>query len=292
MISANMTAGSTTGKVIVIAGDGGTSYSAKPQTTGKSKPTAEQIAMAVGAVNGPGGAGGGIANFVQPTTTNTHVDLIAGNGGATVGHSVAAQNATVDNSGKGGSITNANITGSIGNSDPTVAIKSYNNILGGQSVQDFVDSYILGDISAPIDDSVGNVGLVAGAAGRVEGGLPSSDGISGSVTNVHAENIMSMVAGNVEQVDLIQRLTDYGVTITGGILGAPKSVFYDPATMQVQPYVVFGTPLVAGPLNYVSATGLQTNTPLPGGGILIDGAFVAKNIRTILSPRDFEGTQA
>jgi len=32
-------------------------------------------------------------------------------------------------------------------------------------------------------------------------------------------------------------------------------------------------------------------TPLPGGGQLIDGAFLAKNIRQIESPRDFQGTQ-
>jgi hypothetical protein len=129
----------------------------------------------------------------------------------------------------------------------------------------------------------------------VENGLASSNGVNGTVTNIHAENIMSMVAGNVEQVSLIQSLTNYGVTINGGILGAPKSEFYDPVTMQFQDYIANSTPpivLVAGPLNYLNANLAYTNTPLPGGGILIDGAFVAKNIRTILSPRDFEGTQA
>jgi len=282
--SASVDAGSTTGKVIVIAGDGGASTSVKPA----SATNPQEIANAIGGVNGPGGAGGSITNFTQSLSTNTHVDLIAGNGGATINHSVAAGNATTDNSGNGGSITNVSVAGSIGNSDPAglVPIKSYNDILDGQTMQNFVDTYILENINSPgltvpgIDDTVGNVGLVAGAAGRVEGGLPSSSGINGYVTNVHAENIMSMIAGNVDQVDLIQRLTNYGVTINGGVLGADK------VTSSIPGFVG-----ALGQLDYISANGLLTTTPLPGGGALIDGAILAKNIRNIQSARDFQGTQ-
>jgi hypothetical protein len=328
-------AGSVSGKVVVIAGDGGASYSVAPSDP--KNPLA--VAMAIGGVNGPGGAGGSINNFTQPSSVNTHVDLIAGNGGATINHSVAAGNATTDNSGVGGSITNIAVTGSIGNSDPNVAIKSYNNVLTGYAsytsdgtdtgtinyfytgttMQDFINNCVLGTISLPIlnsggqvvvreagislpmNDSVGNVGLVAGAAGRVEGGVPSSSGVSGSVSNISATNIMSMVAGDVDQVDLIQSLTNYGVTTGNGTLGANKIIYYDEAvatpfaTIPTDPFITVepnGTPLALGNLNYISTDGAYTNTPLPGGGELIDGAFVAKNIRDIVSPRDFVGTQA
>lgn len=288
-------AGSVTGegKVVVIAGDGGTSSSGKPL------PGANPV-TSIGGVDGPGGAGGNINGVTQPTNTNTDVDLIAGNGGATINHGVAYGNATTDNSGVGGSISNVSVAGSIGNIDPLVAIQSYNNIftgvtsngiVTGTTMQDFVDNYILGTPSAPMDDSVGNVGLVAGAAGFVEGSqtgtmVPSTDGINGSVTNIHAENIMSMVAGNVDKIALIQSLTNYGVTITDGVLGANKIAYYNPVAGVIQDIGVLGQ------LNYINPDGSVGMTPLPGGGELIDGAFVAMNIRHIESPRDFQGTES
>jgi hypothetical protein len=279
-----------TGKVVIIAGDGGASYSAKPAPSTTPAEAAENVVVAIGGVNGPGGAGGSITDFTQQGSVTTHVDLIAGNGGATLNHSVLAGNATTDNSGAGGSITNASIQGSIGNSSATVAIKSYNDIFAGQTMQDFVDSYILGDVTGVMSDAVGNVGLVAGAAGRVEGGLPSMDGVNGSVSDVHAQNIMSMVAGNVDQVELIRSLTDYGSTLTaGGILGANKTVYYNPVT-GLDYTAVGAATLQLGDLNYLSSSGALVTTPLPGGGELIDGAFLAQNIRRIESPRDFQGT--
>jgi hypothetical protein len=289
VVNATADAGSTTGKVVIIAGDGGSSSSAKPLVA--SNPM--DVALAIGGVNGPGGNGGSIIDFTQSLSTSTHVDLIAGNGGATLNHSFAAGNASVDNSGIGGSISDVLVQGSIGNSSPNVAILSYNNILAGQTMQDFVDSYILGDESGVMTDSIGNVGLVAGAAGAVEGGLPSNNGINGSVTNVGASNIMSMIAGNVDQVQLIQSLVETpafiqanhlqpdGLISATGIFGAPKLVSALGYTSQIVP----------GALNYISPNGLLTDTPLPGGGALIDGAIVAKNIRTIYGLRDFEGTE-
>ncbi len=230
------------GKVLVIAGDGGSSSSAAPflipvpKTPSAATIAAEtandkQIFYAVGGVSGPGGTGGSILQFTQPLGTGTDVDLIAGNGGATINHSAADQNSIlvgktwVDNSGVGGSIENIGIAGNIGNCASGVAIKSYNNIFAGQTMQEFIDTTILGTITGTLNDSVGNVGLVVGAAGRVEGGIPSSNGINGTVYNVHAENIMSMVAGNVDQADFIQSLTDYGVTITKGFSERIKRCF-------------------------------------------------------------------
>jgi len=134
---------------------------------------------------------------------------------------------------------------------------------------------------------------VAGAAGRVYGvpgttfeglvvpadGLPSGNGIAGTVTNIRAENIMSMVAGNVDQVAQIQSLTNYNVTILGGILGSNKTLSSIP-----------GYTGVIGQLNYIDPQGNLVDTPLPGGGALLDGAFMAKNHRNILGIRDFNGT--
>jgi hypothetical protein len=300
-MDAGASSGSTSGKVVVIAGDGGASTSVKPNAHDPLG-MAHAIAFSIGGVNGAGGAGGSIIDFTQPTSVSTHVDLIAGNGGATLNHSVIAGNASFDNSGKGGNIENVAVTGSIGNSDPTVAIVSYNNIFTGvtsnqvftgTTMQDFVNNYIVAPVLdgtqlfMPMNDTIGNVGLVAGAAGRVEGATPSAatvastDGINGSVSNVHAENIMSMIAGNVDQVDLIQNLSDFGV-IAGGILGANKQAYYDPVTETLFPDE--GT---LGNLNYLSTSGALVNSPLPGGGELIDGAIIAKNIPVLESARQF-----
>jgi hypothetical protein len=307
VISSNVDAGSASGsgKVVIIAGDGGAAVGAKPTST-----SVAAIAAAIGGVNGPGGAGGSITGFTQPLSVNTDVDLIAGNGGNTPSHSVEALTATTDNAGRGGSITNISVAGNIGNPDTTTAILSYNNIYTGitangiancYTMQQFVDNYILGDPTAPMDDSIGNVGLVAGANGYVQGpqinGQPgplvaSLAGVNGSVTDVHAENIMSMIAGNVDDISLIHNLTDYGTTINGGILGASKGVWYDPQTGTTET-IVDGVTL-AGPttqLNYIAPDGSYSATPLPGGGELIDGAFVAFNFRTVESIRDFQGTE-
>ncbi len=306
--SANINAGSTSGKVLIIAGDGGATLGARPADP--HDPI--DINYSNGGSNGAGGNGGSIIGFTQPLTVNTHVDLIAGNGGATPNHSVAVGNATTDNSGRGGSIENINVAGSIGAApaaDANIPIISYNNIFTGVTangiantftMQQFVDNYILGDPTAALTDAIGNVGLVAGAAGMVDGGLlnggpslaPSTSGVNGSVTNIQAENIMSMVAGNVYQVSLIQDLTQYGITVNGGVLGSSKAVWYNPESGMDQT-TISGVPLGnPNQLNYISPNGGYSTTPLPGGGELVDGAFIAMNIRTIESIRDFQGTES
>jgi hypothetical protein len=319
-MDAGSASGSTSGKVLAIAGDGGDSTSAKPLAD-----TPVDIANAVGGVNGPGGNGGSITGFSQPTSVQTHVDLIAGNGGATLAHSVFAGNATVDNSGAGGSITNVSVAGSIGNpeniSGSPVPIVSYNNIFtgiaGGYSgtqvagcytMQEFVDNYILGSTLPgtyslvpfnPINDTVGNVGLVAGAAGRVEGAtsiaptVASTDGVDGSVSNVHAENIMSMIAGNVDQVAAIQNLSNFGV-ISGGVLGAAIPSYFNPIGDIANPAgfvetAINGAALSSQNVNYLNVNGGLTNNPLvpTDGGELIDGAIIAVNLPTNPTQREF-----
>jgi len=301
-MDAGSASGSASGKVVAIAGDGGDSTSVAPLSK-----TATAIANSIGGRNGPGGNGGYISGFSQPTSTQTHVDLIAGNGGDTLAHSFIAGNASVDNSGKGGSIANVAVAGSIGNpenvpGDP-IPIISYNNIFtgiaGGTSgvqvagcytMQEFVDNYIIGAFGE-MDDTVGNVGLVAGAAGRVEGQtataatVASTDGVNGSVANVHADNIMSMIAGNVDQVALIQSLSNFGVP-AGGILGASIPSYFNPITGAVET-TIDGTQLSSSNLNYLNVNGGLVTNPLPGGGELIDGAIMAKNIPVLQSARQF-----
>jgi hypothetical protein len=269
VVGARVNAGATSGKVLVVAGEGGAAFSAKPLTQ-----DAEGIAAARGAVDGPGGHGGSIIDFIQPTSTATNVDLIGGNGGDTPNHDLA-----VDNSGRGGSVLGATIAGNIGNANLSTAIKAYNDISNGETLQDFINTVILGAPFVPLTDAVGNVGLVAGAAGRVKdsdinGKLdPASGGVNGRVDSVSARNILSMIAGSVDRVDLIERLTNYRVTIGGGVVGADKDT----------------PPGSSGSVDYLDQDGNLTNTPLPGGGSLLDGAIVAKNIRAILSARDFQG---
>ncbi|MGA3171260.1 MAG: hypothetical protein ABSE62_09610 [Chthoniobacteraceae bacterium] len=305
LTSINADAGSTSGKVVVIAGDGGAALGGKP--VNPNNPS--DVANSMGAVSGPGGNGGSIVDFTQPLSVQTDVDLIAGNGGNTPNHSVYEGNASTDNSGHGGSIINVSVAGTIGNMNPNTPIISYDNVLnplgvigngfggfitGVFTMQDFVNDYILGDAAAPMTDATGSVGLVAGAAGYVNGPLvnglpsliPSFNGVNGSVSNVFAEQIMSMVAGNVNNVALIQSVTNYGSTISGK-LGASKDVWYNPLTLADQ-YSVGATLLGAGPgpgpdnpdqLNYIGQFGGNiggySNSPLPGGGELIDGAIAA-----------------
>ena len=96
------------------------------------------------------------------------------------------------------------------------------------------------------------------------------DGVS-----VVKPNSEYLIAGNVDDVSLIQKLSDYGVTVNGGVLGASKTVYYNPLTGVDQPTAPDGTPLSASNLNYVNYEGYYTNNPLPGGGELIDGAVVS-----------------
>ncbi|MEA3187186.1 MAG: hypothetical protein QOD99_1016, partial [Chthoniobacter sp.] len=282
------------GKVLIIAGEGGDGSGAAAHGS-----SAQDIALSIGGIAGNGGNGGSITNFTQPSSIHTDVDLIAGNGGNTPhdGH-IADLSPKV---GKGGSVTGATIAGNIGNlansaTPPELgspsAIKAYNDISSGERVSDFVRTFMIEDGSTPLDDSVGNVGLVAGAAGRVrdvngDGVLEAVGfGINGSVSNVHARNIMSMVAGSVDRIASIQSLTNYGSTIQGGILGADKDIdsFGRNNDGHGHNYTIGLPPDFL--TNNNPATGVYTASPDPGTK-LVDGAIVAKNVRPLTSPRDF-----
>src|SRR5690606_12725832 len=103
--------------------------------------------------------------MTQGPSGNTVVDLIAGNGGSTINFGTTLDNST--KVGRGGSISNVTIQGDIGDVKPEIAIRSYNDILSGERMADFVTNALINDPSVNILGE-GNVGLVAGASGRVK----------------------------------------------------------------------------------------------------------------------------
>ena len=263
--TATVNAAATLGKVLAIAGDGGDVYSSI--ATGLDP-------LAFGGVNGPGGNGGAINGFKQDASQSTIVDLIAGNGGSTINHGSSLDLTT--NAGRGGSISNVNVAGDIGDVNVNSAIVAYNDINSGEIIADFVQNTLLGTPGADLR-AAGNVGIVVGATGRVrdnngDGQLdPASVGINGSLSSVLASNIMSAVAGSVDRIASIQLLTDVRVRTEGAIFGADKAM---PA------------PATFGTRDYLDANGLLVTTPELGGELL-DGAIIAKNDRPLQSIRDF-----
>ena len=297
VLSTTLNAAGPIGKVLVAAGDGG---------DGLGAPPIPGDPLAFGGKNARGGLGGSITGFTQSIGTEVNVDLIAGNGGNTpnIGSTQAAKTTV----GNGGSITNAQIIGSIGTGETTadefVAIKSYNDLLGGETFAAFVAANItadpgVGGVLPIIDDTVGNVGIVVGAKGRVkdnnhDGVLdPSTFGSNGSLTNVHARNIMSAVAGSVERIASIRTLSNVGVTIVGGNYGADKQIDYLGRLGAPGNAVGYHDSDLPSALDYLDpvvpghpADDLWVKTPMLGG-ILVDGAILADTVRTAKSVRDF-----
>lgn len=263
----HLTADPASGKVLFVAGDGGDTFASTPPNPA----TGQQFIHAFGGVRAFGGAGGSMNNVSQDGSSGVNVDLIAGNGGSTVNFGTAADLAP--HVGRGGSVVGVRIAGNIGNSDPSVAIKSYNSLAAGETMSDFIKVNFLGSPLATLDDTLGNVGLVAGAAGRVRdndgvNGLdPTSFALNGVVANVSASNIMSAVAGSVERIASIQAISNIVVTTTGGTFGANK------ADQSMK--------------DYFKPDGTLTHDRAYIGGALIDGAIVAKNTRPLQSDRDF-----
>lgn len=262
--TANSAAG-VAAKVIVWAGKGGDAFAAlsTASNVGNSGDSAAMVGLrAFGTSNGIGGSGGSIVNFTQPTSTNTSVDLIAGNGGSTVNYGSPANQST--NVGRGGSITGTKLTGEAGRVDSSVAIVSY--------ADDFVQNVLRDAPDTQLTDSLGNVGVVAGVAGRVKSDLPAGDAAAktGSVTNFTAKSIMSMVAGSVDRIAAINTISGITLTSPGGLLGAYKN-----------------TPVAhpeSSPLYYSGPdqTGSTISAPQVGGS-LMDGAVITQNNTSNLS---------
>lgn len=285
------------GKVLVIAGAGGDVSAAAPTDVnvagdGNTADLAHTF-LAFGGTSGIAGDGGSITRLTQPTSAQTAVDLIAGNGGSTLNYGSSLDLHT--NVGRGGSVDTVNVTGTIGATDRNVnsqnnpAIKSYLDTTGtgaeNGNLTTFVAATFGGVINdssqatgprafipnslVPLDNNLGNVGIVAGVAGHTQGNQPAQDGINGSVQNITASSIMSIVAGSVDRVAPVQLLSNIVATNLGGQLGADKSP---------NPGVA---PLFGGPDGVVEYLDLNGNIVrnLQPGFRLLDGALFAITIQ-------------
>ncbi len=265
-----------TGKLLVVAGKGGDAYSAQKQDIDlPGDINVDDLAhtlLAFGGVSGLGGKGGDVANIRQPVSTQTSVDIIAGNGGNTPNASTARTPTT--GVGQGGSISGIALAGTLGSlrrdtslgqtTNPPIKSYSVTTDTGATTtaISDFVDALSQG-VTLQLDDSIGNVGMVAGAAGTVRGGQPAQDGINGTVAGVSASSILSIVAGSVDRVAPVRQISGIVVTSQDGVLGADKSVNSP-----------FGP---NGVLDYYNEQGIDVAN-LQAGYRLIDGAIFATSI--------------
>lgn len=264
-------------KLLVIAGDGGNATAA---LVGGNDP------LAYGPADGKAGDGGSISYLTQPQSINTRVDLVAGNGGNTPNYGTASSKTGVGN---GGSITNVDVAGDIGNitniPNP-VAIKSYNDIKTNQRMADFVQAFVRDNLSSQLTDSIGNVGIVVGSNGRVRDNNgdaildPSGSGTTGVLTDIKFRNLMSAVAGSVDRVNSIREVSRITSTLsTGGIYGADKGA------------VTFDYVSADAVLNWLKTPGAPRpaadRTALEIGGALVDGAIVRSNAPATFGGRDF-----
>lgn len=250
-------------KVLIVAGDGGDAY-AFLATSLSSSPNPQQVLTAFGGVAGVGGNGGDISRFSQTGGVDVATDLIAGNGGSLLNYGSPTD--LKPNVGRGGSISNITLAGNAGSMAEDQEITSYYTTTGYDNMSEFVTNWLAQNGNGILSNTVGNVGIVAGAAGRVSvnsfpamEGLPANNGINGSVTSITARNIMSMVAGSVERISAIQTLNNITLA-SGGIAGAYKNA------------------PIAHPSNsplYFDSDSNQTSVAAPGGA-LMDGAVLVR----------------
>jgi hypothetical protein len=259
----------TGGKVLVIAGAGGNASA----FTANQNDSVNNEQKAFGGKVGRGGNGGDIIGFVQENSIDVSVDLIAGNGGDTINYGTSFDLKTFV--GKGGSIKNINVKGSIGNIDPLRKVKAYNDTIPdeGDSVTDISMTQWVNDflrnpvVGSGLGDGNGNVGIVAGAAGRVKA-IATGSGfetqpahnaakLNGSVQNLTARLLMSAVAGDVNRIAAIHAAKN--INILSGLVGADK----DNAG-------------VLDTIDYLDLEGQVVQTPVLGGALL-DGAFISDN---------------
>ena len=296
------------GKVLIVAGVGGDAMSALPQQIAiAGDPDTNDIAhiiLATGGVAPMAGSGGNISDVTQPTSAQTAVDLIAGNGGSTINAGTSLDPTT--GVGRGGSVADVALTGTVGAvsrnanlgvpANPPIQSYAYTDALGttqALSISAIVD--LIANPNTPIfsffDNTTvnglpsiaGNVGIVAGAAGRVRSSQPAQDSVEGSVQNISAQSIMSIVAGSVASVAPVNVLSGITLTDPDGVLGVDRT--------PVTPTNASSAP--NGRLDYFTPAGVDATNLMPGYSLVnADGAIFAINIQqtsgtTLTGPRVF-----
>ncbi len=236
------------GKVLIVAGAGGSALSATTAEIalagdGNTADLAHAL-LAFGGVTPRAGDGGNITGITQPISTQTAVDLIAGNGGSTLNAGTSLDAST--GVGRGGSVVDINLAGTVGAVSRNATLGTADNppIQAYAVTDNFGETSTLSitaivDLIALPDDQVtslndtfsnagatvsGNVGIVAGAAGTVRNAQPARDGQNGSAQNIEAESIMSIVAGSVSSVAPVSVLSGITVTDPDGVLGVDRSI--------------------------------------------------------------------
>ena len=293
------------GKVLIVGGIGGDAFAATPDQIALPGDTntadLAHAVLAFGGTAAQGGAGGDISQITQPVSTQTAVDLIAGNGGSTVNAGTSLDATT--GVGPGGSVVDVNLAGTVGAlsrnttlgtaANPPIQAYATTDAFGTTTtvpITEIIDQLALPD--SPIlslTDNVtfagvpgisGNVGIVAGEAGRVRNGQPASDGVNGSAQNITAESIMSIVAGSVSSVAPVNVLSGITVTDPDGVLGVDRS-----------PTAPYGP---NGVLDYFTPGGVDVANLQAGYSLVdADGALFAitlgQNAGTVLQgPRVFQ----
>ncbi len=220
---------STYSKALFIGGAGGNAGAFVPNI---GDPAPNQARNQFGGRVGHGGDGGSVSGITQTNAIAAHIDIIAGDGGDAIHYGTPLDKPKTTFVGKGGSVLNITLAGEAGNMDASVGIKSYNDILAGETVADFVKTRLeapLGKLEY-LTDGVGNVGIVVGAAGRNKGiildpfgapytyrSLSARYGVNGSLVDFTARNLMSAVAGNVDRIASIQLVKGLNIAQNVGV---------------------------------------------------------------------------
>lgn len=254
----------TASKGLIVGGAGG---DARAFIANPNDPSPDQALKAFGGRVGRGGAGGGINGVTATGADGAHMDMIAGDGGSTIHYGNIYDKTFYV--GRGGSIQNIIFNGDIGNTNALAAIKSYNDVLNGETMQEFIERRVrVGESTfETLSDIDGNVGFVVGSAGRNKAVVldpvgapyeytsqPATGAKNGSLINVSVPNIMSAVAGSVDRLARIQLVQNIFVP---GKVGTQKGDITK--------------------LEFIDAFGVPKLSP-DIDGRLIDGALYAKNI--------------
>lgn len=269
--------GNDTARVVFKAGQGGSAYGvSEAQITAEgTAPISSSARMfALGTSNGRAGAGGDISDIKQLGANRASSDIIAGNGGSLINYGKGSDtNVPV---GRGGSVTNVVLAGNAGVIGQNALIRSY--------AFDFADQLRAGVITTANDPGVGNVGVLVGSKGFARNDRAVTGGVTGSVSNFTAGNIMSMVAGSVDRVAKITAITNLQITAgNSAILGDAKN----------SPLSPLGPAPLRNPSTtpaYLEPDGGPVTNELQGGGGLIDGAiFTSRYTGPLDSLRFFNG---